>query len=192
MSAFVSDDDADKLARPHVARAWFGVFDLPFGMLYVHSGVGRVTVDGQVYRGISDPVGGRLVSIGQVDEPQFGQAPSVSVTLTGVTRDFIQEIMGSARDIEGCDANIYWAMFDGETQRLITSLIPVFPFGQLSAPSISWQGIGQRTITLTIESVWQAKNFAPGGKWNPADQRKRFPGDLGLDFIGVEISENWR
>ncbi len=191
MTAIISAADAALLVRPHVARAWFGDFDLPSGMSYLHSGVGRVTVNGHEYRGVTDPVGGRLVSISDVDEPQFGQAPSVTITLTGVDRAFISEVMSSGRQIEGRSATIYWAMFDGETQRILTSLVPVFPFGRMTAPSITWQGIGVRVVTFTIESIWQAKNFAPGGRWNPADQRKRFAGDLGLDFVGVAVSENW-
>jgi hypothetical protein len=191
MTTFVSDADAELLARPHVARAWFGVFDLPFGVLHVHSGVGRVVVGGKVYRGVTDPCGGRLVAVSQVDEPQFGQAASVTITLTGVNREFLKELKDSARDLEGRSANIYWAAFDAETQRLLTALIPVFPFGRLTSPAITWQGVGQRTVTLTVESIWQAKNFAPGGRWSPADQRRRYPGDLGLDFMGVNISENW-
>lgn len=192
MSAIISATDADKLARPHVARAWFGAFDLPAGMLNVHSGIGRVTVGGIEYRGVSDPVGGRLVSVSQVDEPQFGQAASVQIALTGADKDFVKSIRVGAAEIEGRPANIYWAAFDAETQELLTALIPVFPFGRMTAPAIQWQGIGIRTVTLTVESIWQAKNYPPGGRWNPADQRRRFPGDRGLEFVGVKITENWQ
>src|SRR5690349_12409889 len=116
MSAIISATDADRLARPHIARLWFAQLDLPDGMQYLHSGTGRVTVDGQEYRGVSDPIGGRLVSIGQLDEPQFGQAAAVQIVLTGVDRTFIQSVHATARQIEARSANISWAAFDGETQ----------------------------------------------------------------------------
>lgn len=191
MSQIISAADAATLAGPHIARAWFAVLDLPSGTTYLHSGTGRKTVSGQEYRGVSDPVGGRLVSVSQVDEPQFGQAASVQITLTGVDAAFIREVKSTAREIEGRSATLYWAAFDGETQVLKTTLIPVFPFGRMTAPSISWQGIGIRAVTITVESIWQAKNFPPGGRWNPAGQRARYAGDKGLDFVGVEITEYW-
>lgn len=191
MSQILSAADAQYLAGPHIARAWFAQIDLPSGMSYLHSGTGRVTVGGHEYRGVSDPVGGRLVSIGQVDEPQFGQAAVVQIVLTGVGASFLREVKDTARQIEGRSANIYWVAFDGETQQIKTALIPVFPFGRMTAPSISGQGIGVRAVTITVESIWQAKNFPPGGRWNPAGQRARYAGDKGLDFVGVEITEYW-
>ena len=191
MSQIISATDAATLKGPHIARAWFAVLDLPSGMSYLHSGTGRITVGGQEYRGVSDPVGGRLVSIGQVDEPQFGQAASVEITLTGVTKAFLQSVHSTAAQIEGRSANVYWAAFDGETQQIKTALIPVFPFGRMTRPKINFQGIGTRIVTITIESIWQAKNFPPGGRWTPADQRARFSGDKGLDRVGVEITEYW-
>ena len=188
----ISPETMEKLARPHVARAWFGQFDFPDGMKYLHSGVGRVTVDGHEYIGVADPISGRLVSIAQVEEPAFGQAAAVAIVLSGASKEFIQSVHATARQIEGRDAKILWAAFDAETQEIITPLISLFPRGKMSAPAIHWQGIGQRYVSLTIENIWSSQNFAPGGKWNGADQRRRFPGDKGLDFVGVKVSEDWR
>lgn len=188
----ISADTMDKLARPHVARAWFGQFDFPDGMKFLHSGVGRIAVEGNDYIGVSDPLSGRLVSMGQVEEPQFGAAAAVAIVLSGASKQFIQSVHATARQIEGRSAVILWAAFDGETQEIITPLIPLFPRGKMSAPSIHWQGIGIRYVSLTIENMWSSQNFAPGGKWNQADQRRRYPGDKGLDFVGVKISENWQ
>lgn len=191
MSAIISPTDRAKLQRPHVGRAWFGRFDFPDAIKYLHSGVGRVTVDGNEYIGVSDPLSGRLVSIGQVEEPQFGQAAAVQIVLSGASKAFIQSVHATARQIEGRDARISWAAFDVERQEILTNLIPLFPRGKMSAPSIHWQGIGIRYVSLTIENIWAAQNYAPGGKWNPAGQRQRYAGDKGLDFVGVKVSENW-
>lgn len=192
MTAIVSDADADKLTGPHVARCWFGEFDFPNGVKYLHSGTGSFRVGGHDYSGVSDPLSGRLVSIGQVEEPQFGQAAAVQILLSGVSREFVKSVHATARQLEGRDASISWAAFDGETQELITSLIPLFPRGKMSAPSIHWHGIGRRYVSLTIENVWAAQNFPPGGRWSPADQHRRFANDKGLDFVGVKISELWQ
>lgn len=192
MSALISQIDQDVLARPHVARAWFGEFDFPDGVKYLHSGTGQVTIAGHEYSGVADPLSGRLVSIGQVEEPQFGQAAAVTIVLSGASKAFIQSVHATARETEGRAAKISWAAFDGETQQILTALIPLFPRGKMSAPSIHWQGIGQRYVSITVENVWSSQNFAPGGRWTPADQRRRFPGDLGLNFVGVKVTENWQ
>jgi hypothetical protein len=192
MTAILSDVDMEKLARPHVARAWFARLDFPDGIKYLHSGTGRITIGEHEYLGVSDPLSGRLVSIAQVEEPQFGTAAAVQIVLSGASKEFIQSVHATARELEGRAATIYWAAFDGETQEIITALVPLFPRGRMSSPTIHWQGIGQRHVSLTIENIWSSKNFAPGGKWNQADQRRRFPGDKGLDFVGVKVSENWQ
>ena len=191
MSAIFSPIEAEKLARPHVARAWFVALHLPTGLLRLHSGVGRVNVGGYEWRGVTDPIGGRLVSIQGVEEPAFGQAAAVSITLTGITQAFLQSFHSNARVMEGAEAEIYWAAFDAETQEVIIGLKKLFPHATISAPAIQWSGLGTRTVSLTIESIWSSQNFAPGGKWNSADQKRRYPGDLGLDFVGVKVEENW-
>ncbi|RYG99558.1 MAG: transcriptional regulator, partial [Alphaproteobacteria bacterium] len=28
-----------------------------------------------------------------------------------------------------------------------------------------------------------------GGRWTSADQRRRYPGDKGLDYVGVKVTE---
>ena len=64
----------------------------------------------------------------------------------------------------------------------------MFP-GYISSPKIRWSGINSRSVSLTIESLWHSQNFPFGGKWTPADQRARYPGDKGLDYVGVKVQE---
>jgi hypothetical protein len=192
MTTILSPADYQWLQRPHIARAWFARLDLPSGIAYLHSGVGRVTIDGQDWIGVSDPISGRLVSLSQVEEAAFGQAAAITIVLSGANREFIASVHATAREIEGRPADIYWAAFDGETQQIWAGgLKKLFPRGRMTSATIQWSGIGQRAVSLTIENIWQAQNFAPGGRWTSADQRRRWPGDRGLDYIGVEITENW-
>lgn len=185
----ITAEEREWLRGPHVARSWFGWFDLPSGPAYLHNGVGEVTVDGTVYRGVSDPIGGQLVSISQVEDPRFGQAPKVDIVISGVDAAFFASVKADARGIEGREASIRFGLFDQETgQKLMfKSLFP----GQMSAPTLHRRGVGERYITLSIESMWHAQNFPFGGRWSPGDQRRRYPGDKGLDLLGVEIAEQW-
>lgn len=189
MSVF-TDADMDRLAAPHVARAWFLELDLPSGFARFHSGTGRKTVGGYEWRGVTDPISGQLVSLSNIEEPRFGQATAMQVTLSGANAAFFKSVHDVARDLEGRRADLYFAMFDGETQELIGGMRKVFP-GKMSAPSLTWAGIGIRAVSLTIESIWASQNYPFGGKWNGADQRRRYAGDKGLDFVGVKVGENW-
>jgi hypothetical protein len=191
MSAIFTPAEIELLRYPHVSRAWFAYLDLPTGAAYLHSGAGTVTIDGQEWIGVTDPVGGRIVSISGIREPAFGQAAAVNIILSGADSAFVQSVHATAAEIEGRAANIYWCAFDAETQSPITALKGLYVRGYMTSPSIRWAGIGRRTIALTIENIWSAKNFRPGNRWNGTGQRELYPGDKGLDYTGQRIVENW-
>jgi hypothetical protein len=180
--------EIEKLRGIHVARAWFAEIDLPSGFWRLHNGVGTVTAGGYEWKGISSPVGGQLVSISQVEAPRFGQAAKVDIIISGVTAAFMQSIRDLGTDLEGRSCDLYFMCFDMETEDSNTSLVKLFP-GRLSSPSLIREGIGTRLITLSIESPFHAQNFPFGGMWNGASQRRRFPGDKGLDYMGVKFQE---
>lgn len=189
MANLFSSEDRAFLRRPHISRVWFAEIDLPSGVARLHSGSGRVFVGGHEWRGVTDPGGSQLVSIGAVEEPRFGQAAKVDVVLSGVNVAFLRSIKDMARSIEGRSANIYWCAFDQETaESWGGGMKKLFP-GKLSSPVMRWVGIGTRTVSFAIEGPWHSQNFPFGGKWNPADQRRRYPGDKGLDFVGVKVQE---
>lgn len=180
--------DLDRLSGPHVSRAWFSEIDLPSGIKRLHNGVGRVTVGGYEWLGVTDPLGGQLVRVDAVEDPRFGQAPSVVITLGGISVEFWREVKSTARQMEGRRCDMYWASFDPETGDVDITLKKLFP-GKISAPTLHRAGIGIRNASFTIESLWQSQNYPFGGRWNSADQERRFPGDLGGQFIGVKVQE---
>lgn len=186
-----SDDDVERLAAPHVCRAWFAWLDLPAGPAWLHSGPGHLLVDGIEWLGMTDPVGGRLLSIDQLTEPRFTQAAAVVLTLTGVTSEFLQSFWSGRSAVEGRSAQIWWAAFDQETQKIIIPRKSLFPRGRMTSPKITMKGVSGRTATITVENLFSSRNYPVGGKWSSADQKRRYPGDLGLDFVGVDVTELW-
>lgn len=183
-----TEDDFDRLSGPHVARAWFAEIDLPSGIKRHHNGVGTVTAGGHEWLGVTDPLGGQLVQIDAVEDPRFGQAPSVVITLGGISVAFWREVKDTAREMEGRRCDLFWASFDPETGEIDIELKKLFP-GRITAPSLVRSGIGIRNAVFTIESLWQSQNYPFGGKWNASDQMRRFPGDKGGQFIGVKVVE---
>jgi hypothetical protein len=192
MSALFTQAEIEALGAPHVARAWFVRLDLPTGVAHLHSGVGTVIIDGIEWRGVTDPIGGRAVAISGVKEPAFGQATAVTISLTGADREFLRSVHATRAQIEGRAADIYWCAYDGETQQPVTGLKGLFTRGYMSAPTLSWEGLSTRSVSITIENIWSAMNFKTGRRWNPTGQRELYPGDKGLDFVGVKVQENWQ
>ena len=189
MPSLFSESDRAWLRRPHISRVWFAELDLPSGLARMHGGAGRIDVGGYEWRGITDPGGQQLVSIGMVEEPRFGQAAKIDIVISGVNIDFLRSVKNTAREIEGRRADVFFCLFDQETaEPWPTGLKKVFP-GKLSAPLMRWSGKGERTVAFSIEGPFQSQNYPFGGKWNPADQRRRYPGDKGLDFVGVKVQE---
>lgn len=185
-----SDEDREWLSAPHVGRQWFGDFDMPTGWVYLHNGVGRKTVGGQEYRGISDPIGGQLVGISAIEDPRFGQAAKVDIVLSGITADGFKTWKANARSMEGRTAILRFGLFDPETgaERLFKRMFP----GKMSAPTLRRVSVSERYVGLTIEGFWQSQNYPFGGKWSPGDFRQRNGGAKGMDFVGVEVTEQWK
>ncbi|TWF53270.1 transcriptional regulator [Neorhizobium alkalisoli] len=189
MATLFSQADRAYLRRPHISRVWFALLDLPSGPARLHSGAGRVKIAGAEWRGITDPGGSQLVSIGAVEEPRFGVAAKIDIVIAGVNVDFLRSVKTVARELEGRRADVYWCAFDQETAQPWSGGMKKLWPGKLSSPVIRWAGTGIRTIAFSIEGPWQSQSYQFGGKWNPADQRRRYPGDKGLDFIGTKIQE---
>lgn len=187
MSIF-SEADFYRLSAPHVARAWFAEIDLPSGIKRLHNGVGDMSVGGHLWTGITDPIGGQLVNVSQIEEPRFGQAPSVTILIGGITLDFWREVKQTAREMEGRRCDMYWAEFDAETGEIGIALKKLFP-GRITSPSLHKAGPAIRSASFTVESMWQSQNYPFGGRWNASDQQRRYPGDLGGQFIGVKVQE---
>jgi hypothetical protein len=189
MPSLFSAAEREWLRRPHISRVWFSRIELPSGTIYMHGGVGRVTLDGQEWRGITDPGGHQLVSIGTVEEPRFGQAAKLDIVISGIDVNFLRSIKDTARQIEGVPADALFCLFDQETAQPWPSGMKLVIPGKLSAPRLRWAAPGERIAAFSIEGPFQSQNYPFGGKWNPADQRRRFPGDKGLDFVGVKVQE---
>ncbi len=181
-----------RLTGLHVCRAWFVEMDLPAGTARFHNGTGTQTVAGVEWHGVSDPIGGRMAVVQSVREPYLGEASAAQITLIGADPTFLRSIHDIRNDIEGRACSIKFGVFDQESQTMIGGFFDLIPRGFLSAPVMHRSGIGVCVVTLTVESMWGAKNFAPGGRWNGAGQRERFPGDLGLNFIGHKIIEEMK
>jgi hypothetical protein len=158
----------------------------------LHSGVGDFDYNGEKWLGVCDPIGGRLVSISGLEEPEFGQAAALTVVLSGADIEFVKYMRSVRNQIQGNECTVYWAAFDNEEKIMFGGLKTLFPRGRIWTPTFSLAGIATRTISLTIESIWSGMNFPSGIRWNSSDFQKVRPGDKFFDYAGVKILETQR
>lgn len=185
-----NDTDAIALRAPHVSRAFFLELALPSGTVRYHTGYGKIEIDGVEWIGAADPIGGRLVTIGRLTQSTIGKAIDQTIVLSGADSSFVRSVRDTAAQIEGAAAAIYFCLFDPETEGALTDL-KLMSKGHMTSPKRSREG-SVRQISLTLESVWSVLNFPGARRWNGADQRRLYPGDAGLDLIGVDVKEQYQ
>lgn len=154
-----------------------------------HAGAGNITVEGEVYEGVTDPAGIRVVEISPVELPTAQVAAKVDITISYVDKTFAAQVRAERNVIYGAEAEIYECVFDTETYQPITSPVLIFDNGRCGYPRFAIQGNGLRAITIPIDGVWSSKNYEPGGRINNADQTQRYPGDRGFELVGSPAFE---
>ena len=179
----------DALRAPHVCRGIFAEVDLPDGLRRLHTGVGKLTLNGVQWEGVTDPFGAQIVAMSNLPEPRFGEAPYVDVTVSGANRDFLRQVW--TREIDGCRCDFFWAAFDAETGGTVIPLTLMFE-GRLTGVTPDFAGRSLVSINLKVVSMFEALNFpSVRGDWSSAGQRARHPGDAGMDPVGSQIVTVW-
>jgi len=185
MSIF-SDADPDDYEGIHIRRVWLADVHLPTGRRRLHTGGGPLLIDGVEWEGVNDPFGAQLVGLGQVEEPEFGQAPAVDVVISGVNREFLKAIWDMRYEIEGAQCDLYFITFDVETGEPREAMETLFP-GKLTGLALQLIGTSVRAISMKVVSPFEGLNFPETRfMWSPAGQRDRYAGDAGMDFIGAD------
>ncbi|WP_083656504.1 hypothetical protein [Mongoliimonas terrestris] len=185
------------LSAPHVVLTVLAHMQFASGELRLHPGTGTLEAGGLEWQGVTDPGQTRVVKIGPVQLPEVNVASKVDLTLTGVDTAFLREtrriVTSRHREVEGRRADLYLAVFRPGTDTAVTPPLPLFTNGRMTAPSFRFDGIGNREVTVGIEGVFSAKNFAPGGRYTTADQRRRYPGttDRFFEYVGAKLSYRW-
>lgn len=190
--AIFTPADLAALALPHVARAWFAHVVLPSGERFLHTGMGPKVIDGQEWQGVTDPFGGQLVSVGSVEEPYFGTAPYADLAISGANRAFLKSLWDGRSGVEGVRCDLYFATFDAETGETLVGLKKLFP-GKITGLRFQFSGPVIRLIQFKVVSPFEGLNFPDTSYMlSPSGQRRRYPGDKGLDEINADIVEEYK
>ena len=157
-------------------------FDIP---AYFHNGRGVLeNVGGHDWVGL-----GHLGKIRGIEEALRHQANSIELTLSGagLTSQFVTMALQEDRStflgkyfgiwVQFCDP-ITWALLD-PPYNLQTGIIDGIPISREE----DQDGTTIRTIKVIGENIFYNRRTPSNSYWTDADQKARYPGDRGLEFI---------
>lgn len=117
-----------------------------------------------------------------------GAATPLTITLSGVDTRFTRLAAAetAAGETEGREIRVWFGVFaaDQPAGRLVpTDRLMHVGRWIMQRPEFAADGPKGRTVTIQAENRWVVKSRAMLGKLTDVDQQRRFPGDLGLQWI---------
>lgn len=182
---------AHALSGGRVDVAWLVRFDFTSETMRLWNGNGQLeTVDGAVWEGI-----GQLGGVSGIEQAVNGEAPQATFTLSGIDAD----IMRLARDefeaqVKGRLVYVLIQFFgvddedDPDNQRPLDAPYSLW-CGRILSPTFTLDANGERSVSIAAESLFSLRSRPNYAMYTDADQRRRFPGDRGFEFVGSLINK---
>lgn len=147
------------------------------GVVRLWEGAGSIEVDSLNWRGFAE--------LGSISEASFGfgdAAGNITYTLSGVSPALITKAQDESASVRGRSVFLYSHFFD------VLTLQPLDDFYLLREDimdvlTYSGEGPDQRSISVVAETIWVFRNAASFAYFSDKDQKKRWPGDRGLEFV---------
>jgi hypothetical protein len=174
--AFFNQVQAAQAAGREVILDSLVEFDLTTGPMRLWTGSGILNFEGHEWIG-----SGVLGSISAMPFGENDAADKVTFQLSGVTPELVTA-SNNTESVRGRAVTICGLFFDAATSQPLDSK---FLIRSLIMDTIGYRAKGPagRQITLTAETLWTARNLAAYSYWSDRDQKARFPGDRGCEFI---------
>lgn len=182
------------LSAGHVPCLMLVELDFPSGFLRLNNAGQNIEWNGSTWY-----AGGSLLGISEIAESTSGEAHGVALQLSAVE---LAPISGSpnevnivqlarAQNYQGRDARVWLAPLNETTFAPIVD--PVLAFeGRMN--KMDFQVGEDATFALACESRYADWNRPRVRRYNDADQRARFPGDRGLEYMEQNVEKQliWR
>lgn len=164
----------DEIFRPFIA------VDLEFdggNELNMWTGMGDTTVGSKTYTGA-----GSLLSVGDVEENSDLAAQGAILVLSGLPTSILSAAL--SQPYHGRRCTIYLGSLDAPT-----AYTEIFG-GDMDVMQVI-RGTETVTIQLEVENRLVTLERPRVRRYTSADQKSRYPGDLGMDFVEVERDLVW-
>jgi len=161
----------------------FAELDFVSGFVRCHSGLGTISWGGNDWLGV-----GTFGSVSSVEESAELQKRTITYTLTGIPNSLISIVLGES--YQGRPAKLYVGFLDPTTGQLVDDP-ELIDQGLMDISDID-EG-KECSVTITAESRIAAWDRPVIRRFTDADQKARFPGDRGLEFIDQAAQKeiNW-
>jgi hypothetical protein len=170
-----------QLGGRSVRVSFLVLFDFVTTPVRVWTGAGKITTAGEEWLGL-----GQLGSISGLEQAVNGEAPETTFVLTGIN----PEIMTLARE-EWVDESrdrlvkVYLQFHNAEDDRPLELFDEPYAIwaGRMQTPRFELQGASTRRITVSAESLFSLRSRPAFSQYTDTDQKARFPGDRGFEFV---------
>jgi hypothetical protein len=178
-SAAVTEISKNSIGEPIL----FADLDFPSGFVRAHTSLGTINWGGFDWLGV-----GTLGSVSAVEETSELQRRTLVYTLTGIPSAMISIVLGE--NYQGRKANLYLGFKDPATGLLVATP-DLLDSGLLDVSEIE-EG-DTISVTITAESRVAQWDRPVVRRYTDTDQKSRFPGDRGLEFIDQAAQKeiNW-
>lgn len=157
------------------------------------TGFGDLDAGGYTWQGT-----GELIQIDGLESPIGTVAPKTTFSLSGIDATIVSLARNASDRVKDRRSKVYVQFFD-----ITPNDASVQPWSLLDEPFAlsTWlmdqmvysaQGPGQRSISLTAESLWTNRRRPAYGLFTDRDQNKRFSGDRGLEQIAYLVQKTIR
>jgi hypothetical protein len=192
MSLFPETIAAD-LAREKVLACFLVKFDFTSAPMNLWIGGNGVleTNDGAKWKGL-----GQIGSVSGIEQAVNGDAPEMSFSLSGVDAELLSKVRDEYdTEVKGRLVYVLVQFFgvadpaDPDNERPLDLPFPIAA-GRCLRPefSLAAEG-GQNSITVKAESLFSLRSRPRYAMYTDADQKRRFPGDRGFEFVAGLVNK---
>lgn len=143
------------------------------GTIYVWSGVGSVSWNGQTWLGV-----GSLGSISMVSESTEVEAQGIVIGLSGIPSDLIAKVLGECRP--NAPVKVWLGAVDSAGAVIVD---PYQSFsGRMDVPEIE-EGAETSSISIHVENRLIDLGRARERRWTHEDQKIDYPTDKGFEYV---------
>lgn len=139
--------------------------------VYVWSGVGSITWNGETWQGL-----GGLLGVSVTEDGSTVEARGITIALSALNPTLLAEALGDYQ--LGLPVTVYLGLYSGGS--LISSPITTWA-GRIDQPTVD-VGADTATIAIACENRLIDMNIAVDRRLTNVDQQMLAPGDLGLIF----------
>lgn len=145
------------------------------------TGWGEVNFGGEDWSGV-----GELGNISDLEQSINGNAPEVNFSLSGVDLNTVNKVRESfVTEALGNKVKVYIQFVNDEDDQALESYDqPVVIWtGHMRKSGFLVDNEGNKEISLGTESLFSLRSRPNYSQYSSTDQKKRFTGDLGFDFV---------